>query len=127
MYPTDCKYTKDHEWIRMNGATAEIGITEYAQKQLGDIVFVEVPTVGRTVEEGQEFGNVESVKSVSDLFMPVGGKVTEVNGDLESEPELLNMEPHDTWIIKVQVSDKKQLDGLMSADKYEKFIASGED
>ncbi|MEV7321755.1 glycine cleavage system protein GcvH [Streptomyces sp. NPDC093970] len=124
MYPTDCKYTKDHEWIRVNGATAEIGITEYAQKQLGDIVFVDVPTVGRTVEEGQEFGIVESVKSVSDLFMPVGGKVTEVNGDLESEPELLNMEPHDTWIIKVQVSDKKQLDGLMSADKYEKYLAS---
>ncbi|MER6460780.1 glycine cleavage system protein GcvH [Streptomyces sp. NPDC093272] len=124
MYPTDRKYTREHEWVRVNGDTAEVGITEYAQKQLGDIVFVDVPTVGKTVPANEEFGTVESVKSVSVLFMPVGGKVGEVNPDLESEPELINMEPHDTWMIKVQVSDKKQLDGLMSADAYEKYLAS---
>ncbi|MEU8716831.1 glycine cleavage system protein GcvH [Streptomyces sp. NPDC048663] len=124
MYPTDRKYTREHEWVRVDGDTAEVGITEYAQKQLGDIVFVDVPTVGRTVPANEEFGTVESVKSVSVLFMPVGGKVGEVNPDLESEPELINMEPHDTWMIKVQVSDKKQLDGLMSADAYEKYLAS---
>ncbi|MGW4880210.1 glycine cleavage system protein GcvH [Streptomyces sp. NPDC004262] len=124
MYPTDRKYTREHEWVRVNGDTAEVGITEYAQKQLGDIVFVDVPTVGKTVPANEEFGTVESVKSVSVLFMPVGGKVGEVNPDLESEPELINMEPHDTWMIKIQVSDKKQLDGLMSADAYEKYLAS---
>ncbi|MEU8930434.1 glycine cleavage system protein GcvH [Streptomyces sp. NPDC048409] len=124
MYPTDRKYTREHEWVRVNGDTAEVGITEYAQKQLGDIVFVDVPTVGKTVPANEEFGTVESVKSVSVLYMPVGGKVGEVNPDLESEPELVNMEPHDTWMIKVQVSDKKQLDGLMSADAYEKYLAS---
>ncbi|MER7938205.1 MULTISPECIES: glycine cleavage system protein GcvH [unclassified Streptomyces] len=124
MYPTDRKYTKEHEWVRVSGDTAEVGITEYAQKQLGDIVFVDVPTVGKTVPANEEFGTVESVKSVSVLFMPVGGKVGEVNPDLESEPELINMEPHDTWMIKFQISDKKQLDGLMTADAYEKYLAS---
>lgn len=124
MYPTDRKYTEEHEWIRVSGGTAEVGITEYAQKQLGDIVFVDVPTVGRTVPANEEFGTVESVKSVSVLHMPVGGEVGEMNPDLESEPELINMEPHDTWMIRIQVSDKKQLDGLMSADTYEKFLAS---
>ncbi|MEU9975941.1 MULTISPECIES: glycine cleavage system protein GcvH [unclassified Streptomyces] len=124
MYPTDRKYTKEHEWVRVSGGTAEVGITEYAQKQLGDIVFVDVPTVGMTVPANEEFGTVESVKSVSVLYMPVGGKVGEVNPDLESEPELINMEPHDTWMIKFQISDKKQLDGLMTADAYEKYLAS---
>ncbi|MFJ9345499.1 glycine cleavage system protein GcvH [Streptomyces sp. NPDC101237] len=124
MYPTDRKYTKEHEWVRVNGGTAEVGITEYAQKQLGDIVFVDVPSVGMTVPANEEFGTVESVKSVSALYMPVGGKVGEVNPDLESEPELINMEPHDTWMIRFQISDKKQLDGLLSADAYEKYLAS---
>ncbi|MGW7419688.1 glycine cleavage system protein GcvH [Streptomyces sp. NPDC054813] len=124
MYPSDFKYTKEHEWIRMNGGTAEIGITEFAQKQLGDIVFVEVPTVGRTIEAGDEFGTVESVKAVTEVYMPVGGKVTAVNEALNDEPELLNTEPHEAWVIKIEVSDKKALDGLMNADAYEKYLKS---
>ncbi|MEU2621772.1 glycine cleavage system protein GcvH [Streptomyces sp. NPDC007157] len=124
MYPSDLKYTREHEWIRMNGGTAEIGITEWAQKQLGDIVFVEVPVVGRTVDAQDEFGTVESVKAVSALYMPVGGKVTAMNEALGDEPELLNTEPHDAWVIRIEVSDKKALDGLMSAEQYEKYLKS---
>ncbi|MGW1879344.1 glycine cleavage system protein GcvH [Streptomyces sp. NPDC001975] len=128
MYPSDFKYTREHEWIRMNGGSAEIGITEFAQKQLGDIVFVEVPTVGRTIDAGQEFGTLESVKAVTEVYMPVGGKVIEVNELLNSEPELINEDPHgEAWLIKVQVSDKKALDGLMSAEKYEEYVRSRQD
>ncbi|MER5518752.1 glycine cleavage system protein GcvH [Streptomyces sp. NPDC002763] len=128
MYPSDCKYTQEHEWIRMNGGTAQIGITEFAQKQLGDIVFVEVPTVGHTIDAGREFGTVESVKAVTEVYMPVGGKVIEMNELLNSEPELLNDDPHgEAWLIKIQVSDKKALDGLMSAEKYEEYVRSGQD
>ncbi|MFG2964585.1 glycine cleavage system protein GcvH [Streptomyces sp. NPDC048288] len=123
-YPTDRKYTQNHEWIQVDGGTATVGITEFAQKQLGDMVFVEVPTVGRKVETGEPFGTVESVKSVSDLFMPVGGEVTEMNTELSDEPELLNYEPHDTWVIKVQVSDKEAIKGLLSAEQYEKYLKS---
>ncbi|MGW2956925.1 glycine cleavage system protein GcvH [Streptomyces sp. NPDC001220] len=124
MYPSDCKYTREHEWIRVNGGSAEIGITEFAQKQLGDIVFVEVPTVGHTIDAGREFGTVESVKAVTEVYMPVGGKVIEMNEDLNSEPELLNSEPHAAWVIRIQVSDKKDLDDLMSSEKYEEYLAS---
>ncbi|MFG3025922.1 glycine cleavage system protein GcvH [Streptomyces sp. NPDC048254] len=128
MYPSDFKYTREHEWIRMNGGSAEIGITEFAQKQLGDIVFVEVPTVGRTIDAGQEFGTLESVKAVTEVYMPVGGKVIEMNELLNSEPELLNEDPHgEAWLIKIQVSDKKALDGLMSAEKYEEYVRSRQD
>ncbi|MER5524228.1 glycine cleavage system protein GcvH [Streptomyces sp. NPDC002677] len=128
MYPSDFKYTREHEWIRMNGGSAEIGITEFAQKQLGDIVFVEVPTVGRTIDAGQEFGTLESVKAVTEVYMPVGGKVIEVNELLNSEPELINEDPHgEAWLIKIQVSDKKALDGLMSAEKYEEYVRSRQD
>ncbi|MGW4912488.1 glycine cleavage system protein GcvH [Streptomyces sp. NPDC004270] len=128
MYPSDCKYTQEHEWIRMNGGTAQIGITEFAQKQLGDIVFVEVPTVGHTIDAGREFGTVESVKAVTEVYMPVGGKVIEVNELLNSEPELINEDPHgQAWLIKIQVSDKKALDGLMNAEKYEEYVRSGQE
>ncbi|MEU1162255.1 glycine cleavage system protein GcvH [Streptomyces sp. NPDC005921] len=124
MYPTDRKYTQNHEWIQVDGGTATVGITEFAQKQLGDMVFVDVPTVGQKVETGEPFGTVESVKSVSDLFMPVGGKVTERNEELIDEPELLNSEPHEVWVIKVQVSDKEAIKGLLSAEQYEKYLKS---
>ncbi|MEU9151472.1 glycine cleavage system protein GcvH [Streptomyces sp. NPDC048417] len=124
MYPSDCKYTREHEWIRMNGGTAEIGITEFAQKQLGDIVFVEVPAVGQAFEAGDPFGSVESVKAVTEVYVPVGGKVIAVNEELDSEPELLNTEPHAAWVIKIEVSDKKALEGLLSAEKYEEYLKS---
>ena len=126
MYPTEFKYTRDHEWIHVNGGTATVGITEFAQKQLGDMVFVDVPTVGKTVSTGHEFGTVESVKAASVLYMPVGGKVVEVNEELSSEPELLNSEPHETWVIKVEVSDKEALKDLLSASQYEKYLAEAE-
>ncbi|MFJ3778396.1 glycine cleavage system protein GcvH [Streptomyces sp. NPDC090075] len=124
MYPTDRKYTQNHEWIQVDGGTATVGITEFAQKQLGDMVFVDVPTVGQKVETGEPFGTVESVKVASELFMPVGGKVTERNEELIDEPELLNSEPHEVWVIKVQVSDKEALKGLLSAEQYEKYLKS---
>ncbi|MGW7242901.1 glycine cleavage system protein GcvH [Streptomyces sp. NPDC054804] len=124
MYPSDCKYTREHEWIRMNGGSAEIGITEFAQKQLGDIVFVEVPAVGQAFEAGEPFGTVESVKAVSEIYLPVRGKVIAVNEELDSEPELLNTEPHHAWVIKIEVSDKKALDNLLSAEQYEKYLKS---
>ncbi|MFF7977590.1 glycine cleavage system protein GcvH [Streptomyces sp. NPDC007901] len=127
IYPTDYKYTRGHEWVRVDGGTATVGITEFAQKQLGDMVFVDVPTVGRTVETGEPFGTVESVKSVSDLFMPVGGKVVAMNEELSDEPELLNSEPHEAWVIKIQVTDKAALKELLSADQYEKYLASEAD
>ena len=126
MYPTEFKYTRDHEWIHVNGGTATVGITEFAQKQLGDMVFVDVPTVGKTVSTGHEFGTVESVKAASVLYMPVGGSVVEVNEELSSEPELLNSEPHETWVIKVEVSDKEALKDLLSASQYEKYLAEAE-
>lgn len=124
MYPAEFKYTREHEWIHVNGGTATVGITEFAQKQLGDMVFVDVPTVGRTVETGREFGTVESVKAASELYMPVGGKVVEVNAELADEPELLNDDPHGAWVIKVEISDKEALKGLLSAAQYEKYLAS---
>ncbi|MFJ3796435.1 glycine cleavage system protein GcvH [Streptomyces sp. NPDC090088] len=124
MYPTDRKYTQNHEWIQVDGGTATVGITEFAQKQLGDMVFVDVPTVGQKVETGEPFGTVESVKVASELFMPVGGKVTERNEELIDEPELLNSEPHEVWVIKVQVSDKEAIKGLLSAEQYEKYLKS---
>lgn len=127
MYPTEYKYTRDHEWIRVDGGTATVGITEFAQKQLGDVVFVDVSTVGQTVETGDAFGSVESVKAATDLFMPVGGKVVARNEELSDEPELLNSEPHEAWVIRVQVSDKAALKDLMSAEQYEKYLASEND
>ena len=104
-YPTDLKYTKDHEWIRVSGDTAEIGITDYAQQQLGDVVYVELPEVGRTVTAGESFGSIESVKAVSELFAPVSGEVVEVNPYLKDHPEAVNSEPHDTWMVKIRLSN----------------------
>ncbi len=122
-YPTDRKYTKEHEWIQPNGSSATVGITDYAQQSLGDIVFVEVPKVGADLAAGKTFGTVESVKAVSDLFSPVSGTVTEVNGELATSPEKVNKDAHGSWMIKLTLKNPSELDGLLSAADYEKFVA----
>lgn len=122
-YPADLKYTKEHEWIKIDGTTGTIGITDHAQEALGDIVFVELPKVGATITAGQSFGTVESVKAVSDLYAPVSGTVTEVNGDLATAPEKVNTDAHSAWMVKVTLSNQGEASGLMSAADYEKFIA----
>ena len=121
--PSELKYTKEHEWVRVDGDTGTIGITDYAQDQLGDIVFVELPAVGATISAAQKLGEIESVKAVSELFAPVSGEVTEANASLADAPESVNDDPYgDGWLIKVRLSDPAQLDGLLSADEYEAFI-----
>jgi glycine cleavage system H protein len=122
-YPANYKYTKEHEWIQIDGGVGSIGITDYAQNSLGDIVFVDLPKVGETIEAGKSFGSVESVKAVSDLFAPVSGKVTAVNDTLKDAPEKINTDANTTWMLKVELSDAKQADGLLSAADYEKFIS----
>ena len=122
-YPTDRKYTKEHEWIQVNGSTAAIGITAYAQESLGDIVFVELPKVGAELAAGKTFGTVESVKAVSDLYASASGTVTEVNGDLATSPERVNKDAHGSWMVKITLKNPKGLEGLLSAADYEKFVA----
>jgi glycine cleavage system H protein len=122
-YPANLKYTREHEWIAVEGAIGTIGITDYAQNSLGDIVYVDAPKVGDTVTANKPFGSVESVKAVSDLFSPVTGKVTEVNEALKTEPDKINGDPHGTWIIKVELADPSQLATLLDAAAYEAFIA----
>lgn len=123
MYPADLKYTKDHEWIRAEGDTADVGITDYAQQQLGDVVFVELPQVGRVLAQGEVFGTIESVKAVSELFSPVAGEVVAVNDALTSAPEQVNSEPHAAWIIRVRPAQASDLDALLDAAAYEQTIA----
>lgn len=121
--PETLKYTKDHEWVRLEGDVIYVGITDFAQKELGDIVYVEIETEGETVDEGEVFGTVEAVKTVSDLFMPLTGKVLEVNPDLESEPELVNEDPYERgWMVKLEVADKSAVDNLLSASAYKELI-----
>ncbi|GGG94359.1 glycine cleavage system H protein [Polaribacter pacificus] len=121
--PSELKYTKDHEWVRVEGDTVTIGITDFAQSELGDIVYVDVDTLDDTVEKDEVFGSVEAVKTVSDLFMPVTGEVTEFNEGLEDEPELVNKDPYGAgWMIKVTVSDASQLDDLLDAEAYTNLI-----
>ena len=121
--PSELKYTKEHEWIRVEGEEAYVGITDYAQSQLGDIVFVEVETEGDNLEAGDTFGSIEAVKTVSDLYMPVSGEVLEFNSELEDQPDLVNKDPYGKgWIIKVKIEDEAQLDGLLSADAYKASI-----
>ncbi len=122
-YPTDRKYTKEHEWIQVNRNSAAVGITDHAQESLGDIVFVEVPKIGAELAAGKTFGTVESVKAVSDLFSPASGTVTEVNGELATSPEKVNKDPHGSWILKLTLKNPSELDGLLSAGDYEKFVA----
>ena len=121
--PAELKYTKEHEWIRVEGEEAVVGITDYAQSQLGDIVFVECETVGDALEAGVTFGTVEAVKTVSDLYLPVAGEVLEFNEELEGEPELVNKDPYGKgWIVKIKISDETELDGLLNADAYKAII-----
>ncbi len=123
--PANLKYTKEHEWIRLEGEIAFVGITDYAQSELGEIVFVEVETVGETLNEGEVFGTVEAVKTVSDLYLPVEGEILEFNEELESNPELVNDDPYGKgWMVKVGVSDVAQLDSLLSAAEYEALIGA---
>jgi glycine cleavage system H protein len=122
-YPKDYKYTKEHEWIQIRGNTALVGITDHAQESLGDIVFVELPKVGTQVEAGKSFGTVESVKAVSELYAPASGKVVEVNEILNQSPEAVNQDAHKSWMIKLELTNPSQADGLMSADDYEKYVA----
>jgi glycine cleavage system H protein len=122
MYPDDLKYTKDHEWIRTSGDEAHVGITDYAQKQLGDVVFVELPEVGRRVKQGDVFGTIESVKAVSELFSPVAGEVIEVNNGLADHPEKVNTEPHATWMIRLRVDDPSELSQLLDSASYAEFV-----
>jgi len=124
--PTDLRYTKDHEWVRVDGDEATVGITAYAADQLGDIVFVELPDTGRTVDQFAAFGVVESVKAVSDLFAPVSGEVIEGNAALAGSPELVNTSPYDDgWMVRVRVAEPAQLDDLLDADAYDALIAAG--
>ncbi len=121
--PETLKYTKDHEWIKVEGTTVTIGITEFAQKELGDIVYVEIETEGEELASGDVFGTVEAVKTVSDLFMPLSGTVDEINEKLEGEPETVNSDPYgDGWMIKMTLSDASQLEGLLSAADYKDII-----
>ncbi|UXR70038.1 MULTISPECIES: glycine cleavage system protein GcvH [unclassified Staphylococcus] len=121
--PSNLKYSKEHEWVKVEGNTALIGITDFAQNELGDIVFVELPEVDDEVTEGDTFGSVESVKTVSELYSPVSGKVVEVNESLEDEPEAVNESPYENaWMVKVELSDESELDALMDAAAYEEMI-----
>jgi glycine cleavage system H protein len=125
MYPADLKYSKEHEWVRVEGARGRIGLTHHAQQALGDVVFVEVPKVGRAVKPMEAFGVVESVKAVSDVYAPVGGAVVEVNATLESSPELINKDCYGAgWIIVVEMANPQDLDALMDVTAYEAFLAS---
>lgn len=121
-YPTDLKYTKEHEWIRVEGDTGAIGITDFAQQQLGDVVYVELPEVGATITAGQVFGTIESVKAVSELFAPVTGEVVETNASLKDRPDHVNSQPHETWMVKVKLSHPGETAALMDAAAYEQLI-----
>ena len=123
MYPTDLRYTDQHEWVRLEGSSATVGITEHAQKELGDIVFVDLPKIGDLVEAGKSLGTVESVKAVSEIYSPVTGKVTEVNGALADSPEWINQDPHGkAWMVKVALSAPAPLDKLLAAEQYEEYL-----
>ncbi len=121
--PQNLKYTKDHEWVRVEGDIAIVGITDFAQHELGDIVYVEIETVGETLDREEVFGSVEAVKTVSDLFMPVSGEVLELNEELDANPELVNTDPYEAgWMVKVRLSDSSEVDSLLSADDYQALI-----
>lgn len=123
-YPSELRYTKDHEWVRLSGDVAEIGITDYAQQQLGDVVYVELPAAGTKVDAGAAFGTIESVKAVSELFAPVSGAVTELNGALKDHPEQVNTAPHETWMVRIKVDDASEIAGLLDAAQYDALLGS---
>jgi glycine cleavage system H protein len=122
-YPTNLKYTKDHEWVRLDGDTGTVGITDFAQQQLGDVVYVELPEVGAELTAGQVFGTIESVKAVSELYAPVSGQVVEVNAGLKDRPDEVNSKPHESWMVKVRLAGAGEADGLMDAAAYEALLA----
>ena len=122
-YPADLKYTNEHEWVRVDGTTGIVGITDFAQQQLGDVVYVELPNVGATIKQGAVFGTIESVKAVSELFAPVSGEVLEVNSDLKDRPDHVNSKPHDTWLVKVKLTSPGETAALLDAAAYEALIA----
>ncbi|MPR35161.1 glycine cleavage system protein GcvH [Salmonirosea aquatica] len=124
-FPEELKYTEDHEWLRLEGDMATVGITDHAQHELGDIVYIDINTLGDTLAQNEVFGSVEAVKTVSDLFLPVAGEVLEINPALDSAPEAVNNDPYgEGWIIRMKVSDPAEADGLMSADDYKKFVGA---
>lgn len=122
--PTNLRYTEDHEWVKVEGGKAVVGITEFAQSELGDIVFVELPSVGDEIGAGESFGSVESVKTVSELYLPVAGKVVEINEDLEDSPELVNESPYEqAWMVVIELANESDVDALLTADQYKDAIA----
>ena len=123
MYPSDRQYTKEHEWISVSGTTARVGITDYAQQQLGDVVFVELPEVGQTFDQGAQFGSIESVKAVSDLYCPLAGTVVEANTALVDRPETVNADPHGAWIIVIELTTPDQTGGLIDAAAYAELVS----
>ena len=127
MYPANFRYTKEHEWVRVEGNIGVVGITDHAQKELGDIVYVDLPKLGAQVEQGKTLGSVESVKAVSDIYAPVSGEVAEVNATLSTAPEKLNEDPHgDAWLVKIKLSAPDELSRLLSADDYQKYVGAEE-
>ena len=122
MYPADFKYSKDHEWISVTGGVGRVGITDYAQKQLGDVVYLELPQVGRVLQPGETFGTVESVKAVSELYSPVSGEVVSVNTALAEHPEAVNTEPHTSWMIEIRIANAADLDNLLPVADYEALL-----
>ena len=123
--PRELRYTKEHEWIRVEGGEAVVGVTDYAQGELGDVIFVELPAPGKTVEQMKTFGTIDAVKTVSDLFAPVSGEVTAVNDSLKDNPALVNKEPYaGGWMVRIRMSNPKELDGLLTADDYEKHLGA---
>lgn len=122
-FPANLKYTKDHEWIRVEGDMGVVGITDYAQGELGDVVFVEVPSIGTKLQQGKQFGTIEAVKTVSDIFAPVSGEITEINPALKDSPELVNKEPYSGgWMVKIKIENKSDLAGLLDAAKYQEMV-----
>ena len=123
-FPAELKYTKDHEWIRVEGQEAYVGITEFAQRELGDIVYVDVPTKGKALEQDETFGTIEAVKTVSDLFLPVAATIIEVNPALDGEPELVNSDPYgEGWLVKISITNASEVNDLLSADAYTKLVS----
>ncbi|MAM83844.1 MAG: glycine cleavage system protein H [Acidobacteria bacterium] len=122
MYPSDRKYTKNHEWVTIAGGEARVGITQYAQEQLGDVVYVELPEIGRSLKRGETFGAIESVKAVSELYCPLSGEVASVNVELSEHPEAINVEPHDTWMIALKLADSAEVEALLDGPSYQALI-----
>ena len=120
--PTDVRYTKTHEWVRLEGTTATVGITDFAQAQLGDVVYLDLPEVGTTLKAGQTFGNIESVKAVSELYAPVSGEVVEVNAALKEKPEAVNTDPHGSWMVVIKLSDPAEVDTLLDVTQYSDLV-----